>query len=171
MTWATPGMVSRRGRTTKSAISRTLIGDTPSGAVMRDEQDLAHDGIDRAHLRSRVGGQLALHQREPLGDLLAVAEDVRPPGELDIDDREPNARDRAHAGDAGQPVHLGLDRKGDELLDLLRRQALGFGHDGDRRPVEIGKHVDGQPRGGQHAEHNEHAGGDQYEEAVLERVA
>ena len=137
----------------------------------RDEQDLAHDGIDRAHLRSRVGRELALHEREPLGDLLAVAEDFRAPGKLDIDDRKPDARDRAHAGDAGQPVHLGFDRIGDELLDLLRRQALGFGHDGDRRPVEIGEHIDGQPRGGQRAEDDEHGGGDQHEYPVLERVA
>ena len=119
---------------------------------------------------SRVGGELALHEREPLGDLLAVAEDFRAPGELDIDNREPHARDRAHAADAGQTVHLGLNRIGDELLDLLGRQALGFGHDGDRRPVEIGEHIDGQPRGGQRAEDDEHAGCDQHENPVLERV-
>ena len=135
----------------------------------RDEQDLPHDRVDRTHLRERVGRELALHERKTLGDLLAVAEDFGAPGELDVDDRQADARDRAHAGDAGQAVHLGLDRIGDELLDLLRGQALGLGHDGDGRPVEIGEHIDGQPRGGQRAEDDEDGGGHQHQDAVLER--
>ena len=110
MTCATPGMVSSRGRMMKSAISRTFIGDTPFGRRHRDEQDLPHDRVDRAHLRGDVGRQLALHERQPLGDLLAVAEDLRVPVELDIDDRQSDAGHRAHAGDARQPVHLRLDR-------------------------------------------------------------
>src|SRR5574337_519645 len=35
MTWATPGMVSRRGRSTQSAYSRTCIGLTLSGSAGR----------------------------------------------------------------------------------------------------------------------------------------
>ena len=66
------------------------------------------------------GGQLALHLREPFGDLLAVAVDVGAPIELDVDDRKPDARDRSHAADARHAVHLGFDREGDELLDLRR---------------------------------------------------
>ena len=88
------------------------------------------------------GGSWSRINGKPLGDLLAVAVDVGAPVELDIDDREPDAGDRAHAGDAGQAVHLRLDREGDELLDFLRREAFRLGHDGDGRPVEVGEHVD-----------------------------
>ena len=49
-----------------------------------------------AYLRNRVGRQLAFHERKAFGDLLAVAEDLRPPGELNVDDGETHARDRTH---------------------------------------------------------------------------
>ena len=69
-------------------------------------------------------GQLALHQREPLGDQLAVAVDVGAPIELDIDDGKPDARDRSHPAHARHAVHLGFDREADELLDFRRRVAF-----------------------------------------------
>ena len=105
---------------------------------------------------SVLGGSWLCTSCKSLGDLLAVAKDLRAPSKLDVDDRQSDARDRAHPGDAGQAVHLGLDRKGDELLDLLRCQPLGFRHDRDGRPIEIGEHIDGKPRGGQGAEHDQH---------------
>ena len=37
-----------------------------------------------------------------------------------------------------------LERKRDERLDLFRRHARGFGHDGDARPIEIREDVDRQ---------------------------
>ena len=77
---------------------------------------------------------------------LAVAIDVGAPVELDIDDRQPDARHRAHARHARHAVHLRLDREADQQLDLGRREALRLGHDGDGRPVEVGQHVDRQPR-------------------------
>ena len=77
--------------------------------------------------------KLVLHQGEALRDLLAVPVDVGAPVELDVGDGQADARDRAHPGDARQPVHPGLDGVGDELLDLLRGVALRLGHDGDGR--------------------------------------
>lgn len=56
-----------------------------------DQHDLAHDGIDRAHLGRDIGGQLIAHQGQTLGDLLAVAKDLRAPVEFDIDDRQSDA--------------------------------------------------------------------------------
>ena len=117
-----------------------------------DEQDLAHDRADRAHLRQRIGRQLIADEGKPLGDLLAIAIDVGAPVELDIDHREPDARDRAHPRYAGHAVHLCFDREGDELLDLDRREALRLGHDGDGRLVEVREHIDRQPRDCERAE-------------------
>ena len=118
------------------------------GAVAghRDQQDLPHDRADRPHLRQDVGRQLIAHQGEPFGDQLAVAVDVGAPVELDIDDRQADAGDRAHARDARHAVHLRLDREADEQLDLGRREPFRLGHDGDGRLVEVGKHVDRQAR-------------------------
>ena len=148
------------------AADRDHLGDAGNGQQPRPHHevgDLAH--LHRARRVSLVtaismispmievigpicgrdaGGKLLAHQREPLGDQLAVAVDVGAPVELDIDDRQADARDRAHARYAGHAVHLRLDREGDELLDLLRREALGLGHHGDGRAVEVGKDVDRQ---------------------------
>ena len=62
-------------------------------------------------MRRDVGRQLVAHQGQALGDQLAVAIDVGAPVELDIDDRQSDARDRAHARDARHAVHLRLDRE------------------------------------------------------------
>ena len=43
-----------------------------------------------------VRRQLVPHQGEALGDLLAVAVDVGAPVELDVDDGQADAGDRAH---------------------------------------------------------------------------
>ena len=99
------------------------------GSRQCHQQDLPHDRVDRPHLGSGVGGKLALHEGQPLGDLLAIPEDVGAPGKLDVDDRKANAGNRAYARDTRQTVHLGFDQIGDALLDLLRRKALSFGHD------------------------------------------
>ena len=60
-------------------------------------ENLAHDGVDRPHLRRDVRRELLLDEPKALGDLLAITENVGSPVELDIDDREPHPRDRAHA--------------------------------------------------------------------------
>ena len=133
-------------------------------------EDLPHDGVDRPHLRRDVGGKLLLDEPKPLGDLLTIAEDVGAPVELDIDDRQADARDRAHARDAGQPVHLCLDRKRDELLDFGRREPFGLGHDGDGRTVEVREDVDRQPLQGEGAvEHHDGRHG-QHQKPVAQRA-
>ena len=109
-----------------------------------DEHDLAHDGCDRGHLRVDVARQLLAHHAEPLGDLLAVEVDVGAPIELDVDDRQADARHGAHPHDAGHAVHGRLQRERDELLHLLGRKAFSLGDERDGRPVEIGKDVDRQ---------------------------
>jgi hypothetical protein len=48
-------------------------------------------------------------------------------------------RTRRHAGHA---VHAGFDREGDQLLDLFRRHAAGFGHQRDGGLVQVGEDID-----------------------------
>ena len=124
-----------------------------AGAVAGDgdQQYLAHDGADRAHDRTAVGGKLVANDGQALRDQLPIAIDVGAPVEFDIDDRQADTRYRADPDDPGHAVHLGLDRKAHELLDLQRGQALRLGHDGHRRAVEVGKDVDRQPRHGERA--------------------
>jgi hypothetical protein len=108
----------------------------------RDQQDLAHDRRDRPELRHDAGWQGLAHQIQAFGDLLAVAVDVRTPFELDVDDRQTDARHRAHARHARHAVHARLDREGDQLLDFLRGHAAGLGHQRHGRLVEVGEDVD-----------------------------
>ena len=115
-------------------------------AGQRHQHDLAHDRGDRAHLRIEAARKLLADQREPLGHELPRAVDVGAPVEFHIDDRQADAGHRAHPDHARHAVHRGLDRIGDELLDLLRRQAFGLGEQRHRRAVEVGKHVDRDAR-------------------------
>ena len=107
-----------------------------------DQQNLAHDGRNRPHLRHDAFGQLFAHQVQALGNLLAVAVDVGAPLELDIHDRQPHAGDRAHTGHPGHAVHARLDGKAHQLFDLFGRHAAGFGHQRDGGLVQVGKHID-----------------------------
>ena len=61
-------------------------------------------------------------------DLLAGPVDLGRPAELDVNDRETDTRHRPDTFSARHAVHGRLDGVGDELLDLLRRQPLGFRH-------------------------------------------
>ena len=107
-----------------------------------DQQNLAHDGRNRTHLRHDAFGQLFAHQVQALGNLLAVAVDVGAPLELDIHDRQPHAGDRAHSGHPGHAVHARLDGKAHQLFDFFRRHAARFGHQRDGGLVQVGKHID-----------------------------
>ena len=107
---------------------------------------------------------------EPLVHLHAVAIDIRVPVEFDIDDGQSDAGDRAHPRHARHAVHLGLDRKGDELLDLGGRKTFGLDHDRDGRPVEIGQHVDRQPRDDERAVEHQHGRHRQHQEAIAQRL-
>ena len=135
-----------------------------------NEHDLTHDRVDRAHLRHDIRRQLRLYKRQPLGDLLAVAIDIRVPVELDVDDRETDARCRADAAHPGKPIHLGFERIGDELFDFFRCQPLCLRHDGDGRSVEIGEDVNGQPRDRKRPVDHEDCGNRQDEQAVAQRL-
>jgi hypothetical protein len=68
----------------------------------RDQHDLAHDRGDGPHLRRDALGKLLFYERHALGDLLAVAEDLRAPVKLDEHDRQ-RAGHRAHAVTPGMP--------------------------------------------------------------------
>ena len=139
-------------------------------AAHRDQQDLAHDRVDRPHLGHHVRRQLGPDQGKPFGDLLPVAIDVGAPVELDIDDRKPDAGNGAHPRHPGNAVHLGFDRKADELLDFRRRQPFRFGQDGDGRLVEVGEDVDRQPAGAEDSEQHQNGRGRQHHEAVAQRL-
>ena len=137
----------------------------------RDQQDLAHDRTDGADLRGDVERQLALHLRETFRDQLAVAVDIGAPIELDIDDRKPDAGDRSYPAHTRHAVHLGFDRKTDELLDFRRRIAFRLRHDGDGRTVEVGEYVDRQLARGIGAENDEDGCDRQNQQAIAERGA
>ena len=91
--------------------------------------DLAHDRADRGHLRADAVGQVAGDGREPLLHDLPGGADVGAPVELDVDDRQPDARLAAHGLHAGRPEQRRLERVGDERLDFFRGQARALGHD------------------------------------------
>ena len=74
-----------------------LHGRDASRSVDGDQHDLAHDGGDRPHLRVDAARELLAHERQALGDELARAVDVGAPVELDVDDGQADAGDRAHA--------------------------------------------------------------------------
>ena len=127
MTWATPGMVSSRGRITQSTTSRTSMGlaASPATAISMISPMIEVIG---AICGLTLRGSCSRTTLKPLGDLLPVEVDVGAPVELDVDDRQADARHRAHAHDARHAVHRRLERERDELLDLLGGQALGLGH-------------------------------------------
>jgi hypothetical protein len=60
--------------------------------------------------------------------------------------------------------------KGDELLDLLRRHAAGFGHDRDRRLVEIRKYVHGRSRKRECPIGHQYQAGDDHQQPVTKAV-
>jgi hypothetical protein len=95
-------------------------------------------------LRHDVGGKLLANRGQAFSDQLAVAIDVGIPLELDINDRKTHARNRAYARHPGHAIHQGFDRKADPQLHFGRSETLRFGHDRDRRPVEVGKYIDRQ---------------------------
>jgi hypothetical protein len=77
------------------------------------------------------------------GDQLPVAVDVGVrPVELDIDEGQPDARDRAYARHSRHAIHLRLDREADQLLDFRRRKSFRLGHDGDDLLVQVRQHID-----------------------------
>ena len=134
----------------------------------RDQHDLAHDRGDRPHFRVHAMRQPALDGREALGDLLPGAVDLGLPAELDVDDRQADAGGRANAHDARHAAHGGLDRVGDELLHLLRREPFGLRHQHHRRAVEVGEDIDRKPRQHEAAVGHEHDSRGQDQQPVLQ---
>ena len=101
--------------------------------------------------------QLLTHQRETFADHLPRAIDVDTPVKRDIDKRQSDAGDRAHADHARHAVHIGFNRIGDELLHLFRRHPACFNHDRDGGLIEIGKYIDrhaGEREGTKHHHHH-----------------
>ena len=133
-----------------------------------DQHDLAHDRGHGRHLRTGVAGQLLAHHAKPFCDLLPVEVDIGAPVELDVDDGQAHARDRAHAHDPRHAVHRRLQRERDELLDLFRGQALGLGHQSDGRPVEVGEDVHRQTAQRDRAIDDEDERCRQHEQAVAQ---
>ena len=134
-----------------------------------DQQNLAHDRTDRGEHRSaHVLGELGDRELQPLVDGLAGAEDVRAPLEVHPDDADALGRARPHPADPGRPVHGGLDREGDQALDLFGRQPVGIAQHGDGRRGEVGEDIDGERGGDPAAPRQQHDGGAQREEAVLQ---
>ncbi len=145
MTWATPGMVRICGRITKSAISRSSMGETDAPVTATSMISPMIEEIGPICGCTPCGSRPCT-VRQPLRDLLPGAIDLGVPAELDVDDRQADAGGRADAHHAGHAAHGRLDRVGDELLDLLRRQPLGLGEQHHGGAVEVGEYVDRKPR-------------------------
>jgi hypothetical protein len=121
-----------------------ICGSTPAGRRSRVEASFSRDELPREV-------------------------DVGTPVELDEDDGQTHAGNRPDALHATGTVERGLDGERDESLDFLGSEALGLGQDRDLRPVEVGKHVHGQPRHFVEAIECQDERRDQDEEAVLDR--
>ena len=102
-------------------------------------------------------------------DDLAIDVDVGSPFELDPHDRDADARGRADAQHVRGAVQHRFDRERDQRLDFFGREARRFGHDRDRGPIEIRKHIDRQLRGHVAAVDQQHDGGGQHQRAILQR--
>ena len=97
--------------------------DRGAGEVDGPHVDFAETGRDRADPRLDALRQAGADLGQPLADLLAREIDVGRLGEDSRDLREAIARQRARALEARRAGQRRLDREGDLLLDLDRRQA------------------------------------------------
>ena len=121
--------------------------DRRSRAVLAPHADvhhLAHDRRDRGELGPYPLGHPIDGDGHLLRHDLAIDIDVGSPLELDVDDREPDARRAAHCLHARGPVEHALERKRYQRLDLFRCEPRRLGHDRHSRTIEVGKHVDRQ---------------------------
>lgn len=110
--------------------------------------DLAQTRGDGHHLgRSQLRGNLSGDGLYLLVDELPGVEDRDTLLEYDGDDREAETRDGADLHDVHDVAHRHLDREGDELLDLLRRERGRNGHD---LHLVVGDVRHGIDRQGQH---------------------
>ena len=119
------------------AVVQLPVEAAPAGSYRTVKEVIALDGGAPVALT-------ALSPREPFRDQLTGPVYVDAPVEFDIDDREADTRDGADPRDARHAVHGRLDRERDEKLHLLRREALGLGHERHGWPVEVGEDVDRQ---------------------------
>ena len=129
--------------------------DQRARARLIDEAEIHDDAKasgDWAHFRraetcrDRVGGFA-----ETLADHLTGEINIRAVLEIDIDHGEPEIGGRAHLPDLWQAGHGGLDGEGDITLDLLRREALGFGENLNERGGRIGEGIDRKAAEGKQA--------------------
>ena len=143
ITCATPGIASRRGRSTQSAYSRTAIGVVFASSI----------GSATSMTSPMIELIGPIFGTTPCGSALS-SDESRSADELPgaVDRRCPSRRSRrrttvrqrtrsAPLSTPGQAVHRGLEREADELLDLLGRHAAGLGHERDRRLVQVREHV------------------------------
>ena len=135
-------------------LQRLEIGDR---VALRAGDPVAEDLADRARRRDRrLRAVRQLRQlREAVDDPLLgllVGEVV---GELHLDVREPEQRDRADRLDVRDAGHLHFDRNRDVALDLLGRLAARLRHDVDERRhrVRVGLDVERREARGAGAEH------------------
>ena len=116
-------------------IRRTIVAPHPK------HQDLPHDRRNGSQRRADAGRHAILNQLQPFHDDLTVRVDVRPPVELDIDDRDPDSRGTADRLNAVGSVDGGFDGERHESFDLFGSQARRFGHDDHTRTVQIREDV------------------------------
>ena len=132
-TFATPGTPISRGRTVQRAITDCSIGESSF-----EDSPIISTRLDEDSGGSSVGGFETFGSGVRLGqallDELAAAVDVGPGLEDEHDRRQAGKRLRADHVDALDAVQqVRLERDGDQLLDLLRRQPERLGLDLDVR--------------------------------------
>ena len=106
---------------------------------------------------------------DALGDDLPGEVDIGRPIKLDEDEREADARERAHALDMRRAVDGGFERECDECFHLLRRKPGGFREDGDGGAVEVGKNIHRQASKNPRAVGHDKCGEGHNEQAVANR--
>ena len=125
--------------------------------------DLAEAGRDRSHRRLDAGRQGVLDPLNAFVDELTGEIDVGPVLEYDGDLAEAVARERARVDEVRQAGHPRLDREGDALLDLKRREPRSVGIDLHLDVGDVRHGIDRKAREVPDAEgaHHEHADHDQ----------
>ncbi len=108
---------------------------------------------------STPSGELTRQRREALGNALAHIDGVDTFLERHQNYGETVDRLGAHRGDPRSAVDRGLDGTGDDLLDLLGREAGTLGLDRHLRRDELGEDIEGraqrQNRSGDDPDHGE----------------
>ena len=132
--------------------------------------DLPEPGRNRPHLGLAVAlGDGLARLAQPLTEHLTRPPDLRSLLEDNGDDREPEARQRAHLLDLGDAAHGLFHGHREEAFNLLGTQPRRLGQDLDLYVGDVGNGVDRQLKDGAEPRHRHDEHEDEDERAVAQR--